>query len=133
MLIRLTLDYWSDGVLCLDPEKVLVKLKQVFPTLEADLTDWAEREVQQLAERLQPSDASDATKETMLRQIRGKQRRNGPVYHFRIPQTNEPELTGMVSRYGMHLRAAGELASERQAQIVALLESFGAGRVSIEG
>ncbi len=132
MEISVAIDYWSEGVLCFDPEKVVTKLIDVFPTLEVDPTDWAEVEVQKVAGNLQPSDAAASVKETMLRQIRGKARRNGPVFNFKLVTDEGSVLTGRANRYSVAVRSASSINAECQRRLVALFESFKAGTVTID-
>lgn len=131
MVIELAINYWSEGVLCFDPEKVLAKFAKAFPSLVVDPTDWAEREVEQVARDIQSLQLADETRQVMLRQIKGKARRNGPVFTFRWMTDNGTTVEGHVSRYSMWIRMSAEIAPTYQATIVNVFKSFGAGEIQI--
>jgi hypothetical protein len=132
MRIALTIRYSSDSVLCFDPQKVVGKFCARFPDLKVDLTDWSEVEVQSIVAYLQSTGVTDVTNESMYRQIHGKARRNGPVLHFRLPTDSGGELSGQVSRYCVQVKREGPIDDAVRSAIVDLLQSFGAGTISID-
>jgi hypothetical protein len=99
--ISCSLSYWSDSVATFDPEKVAIRLLKEFPEATVDPEDRSEAEVQRirnfLEERRPPIERND-TKDSMLRQIQGKRRRNGPVYGFELP-VGQIRIRGLMSRY----------------------------------
>lgn len=131
MVIELAINYWSESVMCFDPEKVLATLAKALPNLVVDPTDWAEREVEQVARDIQSLKLADETRQVMLRQIRGKARRNGPVFTFHWMTDNGTAMEGHVSRYSMWIRMPAEIAPAYQGTIVDVFKSFGAGEIQI--
>ena len=85
-IVRLgaSVDYWGPGVACFDPEKVIDRLRGQFPGAVVDPTDQAEREVARIDAFSDEFRADDRVKQAVRGQIRGKARRNGPVYRFHL-------------------------------------------------
>lgn len=129
MRISCTLRYGSDSVVCFDPEKVLVQLLKRFPDGEVDHTDLAAAEVERFREFLdtQP-DMTDERRATMLRQIRGKARRNGPRYSFTLPG----DITGYTGRYSIDFWHESEIDPTLEKQIVEFLQSLKIGTVDVK-
>ena len=132
MIIELAINYWSEGVLCFDPEKVLARLEKALPSLVIDPTDWAEREVEQVTRHIQSRQLEDEARQVMLRQIKGKSRRNGPVFQFRMVTDDGTTIDGHVSRYSMWIRMPAQIAPAYQGKIVDVFNSFGAGEIHID-
>ena len=84
-LIYCSIDYYSESVLCFDPQKLLSKLSDAFPNVEIDREDLSAKEVAWVTEYTESnSEMQDAHKEMMRRQIAGKQSRMGPDYRFKF-------------------------------------------------
>jgi hypothetical protein len=130
--ILLCIDYWSESVICFDPEKVVGKFADAFPDIVIDWTNASELEVQRVQKFLMGSDASEETKATMLRQIKGKASRNGPVYNFQIPQGKGCFIKGQATRYSVTIHYEGTLPDQMKHQLVDLLRSLEAGKLSID-
>jgi hypothetical protein len=131
MIIELTIDYWSAGVLCFDPEKVLAKVVKSLPRLVVNPTDWAEWEVEHVARDVQSRQLAEETRLVMLQQIKGKARRNGPVFNFHMVSDDGMTMNGHVSRYSIWIRIPAVIAPAYQDTIIDVLKSFGAGEICI--
>ena len=131
MLIELTINYWSEGVLCFDPEKVAARLKIAIPHLVIDPTDWADREVEQIEHHVETHPLSTDRRHEMLRQIKGKARRNGPVFKLSLVTDDGRTLDGHASRYSTWIRIPTEIAQAYQERIVDVFKSFGAGEIRV--
>src|SRR5690242_10574016 len=91
--------YWTESVACFDPEKVLDKLVEAFPQVEIDPIDYAQEELNRFRQFAREHIESEETRLTMLDQITGKARRNGPVYHFHLGSEGDVAIRGYVARY----------------------------------
>lgn len=126
-LITCSISYSGENVLCFDPEKVLMRLAVEYPDLDIDWTDLAAVEVQRIHDFTDShSDMSPEHKQTMRRQIAGKQRRNGPGFRFRISDN----ISGIVSRYSLSFQTDRQFADSQAGQIRAFMISLGAGTVA---
>ncbi len=130
MNIEAVIDYWGPGVATFDPEKVLWRLKEHFPEAEIDTADRAELEVASLDAFVEQQQFEPQTKDTMRRQIRGKSRRNGPVYQFNLTDGGVL-IEGRSSRYCVTFRSDQDIEGELRRRIVGFLESLNLGRLVI--
>ena len=127
MQIVCALKYSSDDVVTFDPEKVIAKLRVAFPEAEVDPADQAAAEVERVRQFAESeSDADPHVRSTMLRQIQGKARRNGPVYSFGLAG-----VTGTAGRYSVSFLSDTEIELSLRQRIVAFLESLGVGTVTV--
>lgn len=78
--IEAEIEYWGAGVAVFDPEKVINRLLTEFPGSSVDPIDYSDAEVQRVEQFLSNSDATEKTRESMLRSVKGKEKRNGPTY-----------------------------------------------------
>jgi hypothetical protein len=125
--IALELDYWSDDVATFDPEKVVMKLQRAFPEATVDPTDKSAAEVDRVRAFLDSQDdMSPDIKATMLRQIQGKARRNGPVYNFVVGG-----ISGIAGRYYVSFHSDTEIEAPLKQRIVAFLESMRLGEIEV--
>jgi hypothetical protein len=131
-LLRISceLDYWSDSVATFDPVKVAMHLRTAFPESIVDPQDRSELEVQSLHAFLESRELPTATKETMLRQIKGKQRTNGPVFGFGL-SAGLASIRGLISRYRIQFLSDAILEQSLQDRIVGFLNSLKLGTVKI--
>ena len=131
--ISCELSYGSDSVATFDPEKVATRLLQAFPEAIIDPQDRSEAEVQRIRvflEERYPSSEPNQTKDTMLRQIQGKQRRNGPVYGFQLPARPTP-IRGLIARYGIDFSSEAALDHSLQDRITSFLNSLNLGSIKV--
>jgi hypothetical protein len=127
MQIACGLYYSSDDVAVFDPEKVVAKLRLAFPDVDIDPTDQSAAEVERIRQFIESKADSDPNvRSTMLRQIQGKARRNGPVYSFSLAG-----LTGTAGRYSIAFIAEVEIEPSLRQRIVSFLESLGLGTVTV--
>ena len=131
MNIQVVIKYWESGVATYDPEKVLWGLKEHFPEAEIDTTDWAQREVDSLDSFLDQRSLAPETKQTMSRQIRGKARRNGPVYRFRLTDGGGAVIEGYSSRYRVVFRSAHGVDEGFRSRITEFLRSLELGNLVV--
>jgi hypothetical protein len=131
MNIEVEIPYWGPQVATFDPEKVLWRLKEQFPEAAIDRTDWAEREVASLDAFLDERAVPPVQKDTMKRQIRGKARRNGPVYKFKLTDGLGPEIEGYSSRYRVVFRSANDIEEGFRSRITDFLRSLGLGNLIV--
>jgi hypothetical protein len=131
MNIEVEIPYWGPQVATFDPEKVLRRLKEQFPEAEIDPTDWAEREVASLDAFLEQRCVPPETKDAMRRQIRGKARRNGPVYRFKLADGVGTAIEGYSSRYRVVFRSAHDVEEECRSRIADFLRSLGLGNLIV--
>jgi hypothetical protein len=126
-LLSCSIDYYADSVLCFDPQKVLSKLADAFPEAVIDPTDLAAAEVVSIQEYTDAkTDMPAERKETMRRQIMGKQKRIGPSYGFRISDS----VTGHANRYSLLFKTDGRFDSALSDRIRRFMASLGAGDIS---
>jgi hypothetical protein len=131
MNIEVVIKYRGPGVATFDPEKVLWRLKEQFPEAEINTTDWAEREVASLDSFLEERAIAPETKETMRKQIRGKARRNGPVYKFKLVDGKGATIEGQSSRYRVVFRSAHDIEETFRQQITDFLRGLELGNVVV--
>jgi hypothetical protein len=131
MDIEVEIPYWGPQVGTFDPEKVLWRLKEQFPTAEIDRTDWAEREVASLDTYLEERAVPPEQKDTMRRQIRGKAQRNGPVYRFKLSDGFGAEIEGYSSRYRVVFRSSHDIDECFRSRITDFLRSLGLGNLIV--
>lgn len=126
MHITCSINYWSDEVATFDPEKVAGKLRAAFPEADVDPTDQAAAEVENLRRRIEPFFDTNPSLKTMLRQMQGKARRNGPVFAFKMPG-----IRGTVGRYSVVFMSEVDVEGSLRERIVAFLESLRLGSVKV--
>ena len=131
MTLVAAISYGGEGVACFDPEKVLHRLQTSFPEAVIDPTERAEAEVAAIDAFLEQNNAAPETRDRMKAQIRGKARRNGPVYGFTLPVPEGTTIEGLASRYSVHFRADSAIDAVLQRRIVAFLEALGLGTVRV--
>jgi hypothetical protein len=131
MDIDVEIPYWGPQVATFDPENVLWRLKEQFPEAEIDPTDWAEREVASLDAYLEERAVRPEQKDTMKSQIRGKARRNGPVYRFKLTDGLGAEIEGYSSRYRVVFRSAHDIEEGFRSRITDFLRSLGSGNLIV--
>ena len=126
-LITCSIDYYSDSVLCFDPQKLLNKLSEAFPNIEIDREDLSGKEVAWVTEYTESnSEMRDARKEMMRQQIAGKQRRMGPAYRFQFSDT----ITGHLNRYSIVFKTDGEFTDDDATTIREFMSTLEAGTIS---
>jgi hypothetical protein len=131
MDIEVEIPYWGPQVATFDPEKVLWRLREQFPEAEIDPTDWAEREVASLDAYLEERAVRLDQKDTMKSQIRGKARRNGPVYRFKLTDKLGAVIEGYSSRYRVVFRSAHDIDEGFRSRITDFLRSLGLGNLIV--
>jgi hypothetical protein len=131
MDIAVEIPYWGPQVATFDPEKVLCRLKEHFPEAEIDPTDWTEREVASLNAYLQERAITARHKDPMRSQIRGKARRNGPLYRFRLTDGSGAEIQGYSSRYRVVFRSDHDINEVFRRRITDFLRSLGLGNLIV--
>jgi hypothetical protein len=127
MDIETVIEYSGPQVATFDPEKVLWRLKDQFPEADIDTTDWAEREVTSLDFFLAQRSIAPAKKDQMRSQIRGKARRSGPVYKFKLADGDGNTIEGCSSRYRVAFRSAYDIEEGFRRRITDFLRSLGLG------
>src|SRR2546429_113641 len=98
MILEAALAYWDDHVATFDPEKVVGRLLAAFPDAVVDPTDYSEREVERVLARLEEQAVLEPARTTLIQQIKGKARRNGPTYHVAVP-AGRLWVKGWAQRY----------------------------------
>jgi hypothetical protein len=131
MNIQAVIEYRGSTVATFDPEKVIWRLKEHFPEANIDTTDWAQREVASLDLFLEGRSIDPETKQTMMRQIRGKSRRNGPVFRFNFADGHGAAIEGYSSRYRVVFRSADDVEEACRQRITAFLRSLELGSVFV--
>ncbi len=127
MDIQAVIKYRERSVATFDPEKVVMRLKDHFPEAEIDTTDRAQQEVASLDSFLEKRPIAPETKETMRRQIRGKARRNGPVYRFGLVDGQGTAIEGHSSRYRVAFRSVHDIDEGLRRRIRDFLRSLELG------
>ncbi|WP_435020421.1 hypothetical protein TA3x_001820 [Tundrisphaera sp. TA3] len=132
-IVRLcaSIDYRGPGVACFDPEKVIDRLRERFPGAVVDPTDQAEREVARIDAFVGEAPADDEAMRAVRRQVRGKARRNGPVYRFQIDDGQGGSIEGRSSRYTVEFWADQAIGDDLRGRIVDFLRSLGLGKVIV--
>ncbi len=126
-LLSCSIDYYSDSVLCFDPQKLLSKLSDAFPNVQIDREDLSAKEVAWVTEYTEAqSEMSDDRKTMMQQQIAGKQRRIGPAYRFQFSDT----VTGHVNRYSIIFKTDGDFGEDDAKSIREFMSTLGAGTIS---
>lgn len=126
-LIYCSIDYYSESVLCFDPQKVLSKLSDAFPNVEIDREDLSAKEVAWVTAYTESnSEMQDDHKEMMRRQIAGKQSRMGPAYRF----TFSDAISGHVHRYSLVFKSESTFPNDVGDQIRDFMTTLGAGTIS---
>jgi hypothetical protein len=131
MYLGARIDYWGKDVATFDPEKVLRRLREVFPAACIDWTDLAEKEVASLDQYLERSEASPEVKDTMRRQIRGKARSNGPCYGFRLDDGDGHPIEGRAGRYSVYFRSEEIVDEETRRRLIDFLKSLSLGKLHL--
>jgi len=108
-----------------------MRLKEHFPEADIDTTDRAQREVASLDSFLAQRSIDPETKQTMSRQIRGKARRNGPVYRFRLADGDCAAIKGYSSRYRVVFRSAHDIEEGFRLRITDFLRSLELGNLFV--
>ena len=125
-LITCSIDYYSDSVLCFDPQKVLSKLQEAFPFVSIDHEDLSAKEVARINKFTEANvEMPVDRKEMMRRQITGKQRRMGPAYRFIYSNT----VSGHVNRYSLVFKTKGQFSADDTQQIREFMATLGAGTI----
>lgn len=128
MNIEAVIKYQGHSVATFDPEKVLLRIIEHFPDAVIDPTDWAQREVAALDSFLDQRSIAPETKQTMSSQIRGKARRNGPVFKFRLADSDlGTAIEGYASRYRVGFRSAHDIEQTCRRRITDFLRSLELG------
>jgi hypothetical protein len=128
MRIVCGLDYSSDEVAVFDPEKVIARLRSDFPEADVDPTDQSAAEVERVRQFAKSHlDSDSEVQSTVLRQIQGKARRNGPVYSFELAG-----VTGTAGRYSISFVSDVEIEPSLRQRIVTFLESLKLGSVTVK-
>ena len=126
-LLSCSIDYDSDSVLCFDPQKLLSKLSDAFPSIEIDREDLSAKEVAWVTEYTQAhTEMTHDLKIMMQQQIAGKQRRIGPAFRFRFSDT----VTGHVNRYSLIFKTDGDFGEDDANAIREFMATLGAGTIS---
>ena len=126
-LLSCSIDYFSDSVLCFDPQKLLTKLSDAFPKVEIDREDLSAKEVAWVSEYTEAqSEMSDEHKILIQKQIAGKQRRVGPAYRFQFSDT----VTGHVNRYSIIFKTDGDFREDDAKSIRDFMATLGAGTIA---
>lgn len=125
------IEYWTESVVCFDPEKLVAKLLDAFPAATFDPTDYSEEELRRFEQYAQDRIESDEQRATMLRQMTTKTRRIGPVYRFCMGDSDEAVLQGHVARYRVVFESANPVDLDLRKEIVQFLESLDLGTVNI--
>lgn len=99
MELATEIDYYGSGVTVFDPQKVLDRLLEAFPTARIECQDLAQAEVDSLITFLDTKQVSEPRRSSMLRQIRDKAARTGPVYRFYLDLPQQGAISGKVGRY----------------------------------
>jgi hypothetical protein len=131
MNIEAVIEYRGSAVATFDPEKVIWRLKQHFPEANIDLTDWAEREVASLDLFLEERSIDPDAKQTMRSQIRGKARRNGPVFRFKFADRHGAAIEGYSSRYRVVFRSTDDVEEACVQRITDFLRSLELGNLFV--
>ncbi len=131
MYIEAAIKYWGPEIATFDPEKVLWRLKGQFPQADIDTTDWAEREVASVDSFLEQRSMAPETRDQLRKQIRGKARRNGPVYRFKLADGDGNPIEGYSSRYRVVFRSAHNVEEGFRRRIADFLQSLGLGDLAV--
>lgn len=127
MRITCKLDVRSETGVAFEPRDVVDRLRTAFPEADVDPTDHSAAEVEQARAVVESqSELPAARRETMLRQIEDKARREGPVYRFTLAG-----ISGFINRFRIIFKSDAPIANPLEQRIVAFLESLGRGTVDV--
>ena len=120
-------DYYEPSVAVFDPEKVLERVANAFPTVSIDDHDLAQAEVESLLAFLDTNQTPKPQRNTMLRQIRAKAARVGPVYRFQLNLPPHGLVTGKVGRYNLLFRSECVMETALESALIRFLQSLHLG------
>lgn len=131
MVVEIQLDYFS-GILCFDPEKVMLRLLDEFPGASTDWQDHAAAELQRVIAfvRDERDDIPPERAEQMIASIRRKTWANGPAFLFHLSSGPDAGVTGWVRRYSVGFEAGEKMAEELKLRVIRFLEGLGLGEVT---
>jgi hypothetical protein len=129
MQIWLTIDPHGDGVLTFDPGKVLDRLAEYLPEADIDPIDYGWEEIEKIT-KLANEQCAEPTRSTIINQIVGKNRRNGPTYKFRIATREAAEINGHARRYSIRFACDKVFNAAAEKKIIEFLKSLKYGEIS---
>lgn len=129
--IEAEIEYWGAGVAVFDPEKVINRLLTEFPGSSVDPIDYSDAEVQRVEQFLSNSDATEKTRESMLRSVKGKEKRNGPTYWCNVHLDDVGVVRGWARRYSIGFEAGSALSSAARERLLSFLRALELGTVRV--
>jgi hypothetical protein len=122
------IDYYDDGVLTFDPEKVLVKLKHYFDNVKVDLTDYSRQRLEKII-KIEKERGQELNHSDVIKQMLANNRRNGPIFRFKIQHRDDAKIIGSVQRYAITFRSEQKIDNLMEQKIVAFLKSIEYGEI----
>ncbi len=128
MRIAAEIKYWSDEVLTFDPEKVLGKLREIFPQMEVDTLDYSLDELERFIKYANEK-IPEPNRSRMINSMRGKNWANGPSFRFQIDIDENSKLNGYAKRYTIAFLSESEIDSDTENKIINFLKSLKYGTI----
>lgn len=127
MRIESWINYWDEGFLTYNPEKIRGVFFEIFPTAVFDKTNFArfhlERFLQAVKEKeLNPPEFIIDKKWELAFQ-------NGPVFKFEIPLESDKKIRFSASRYRVTFESDSGFNDEIENKIIDFLKSLKYGRI----
>jgi hypothetical protein len=128
MEISREVPYSDDWDLGFDSDAIAQSLLAHFPEAELDPRDLAQEEVKTVQLNLDSLGVCSENREIMMRQIRGKAARIGPVYLFVLVGT-EPQVRGRIAKWSIRFQCDEVIDEVINSRILKYLEQFNKGKL----
>jgi hypothetical protein len=132
MIIEIYLDYSRNGVVCFDPERIMLRLLDEFSEASTDWEDHAAAELQSMIAFVQGGRnlVSSEHGKQMVAPIRRRTWQNGPAFLFTLDVESHAKIKGWVRRYRIGFESEAEMAEDLHHRVVRFLEGLGIGAVA---
>jgi hypothetical protein len=127
MRIEIWIDYWEEGVLSFNPEKVLIQLRKYFPQVEIDWTDQSRVSLERFFEI---AHEKGLTPPPMIVEKHWELfSQNTPTFKFKFLTGTNTEITGLSSRWRIEFELERKVDSETEKTIIDFLKSLNYGEI----
>ena len=127
MEIDSDIDYWGDGFLTYNPDKIRDLLFEYFPEAVFDKTNYARQNIETFFEKAEqqnynpPDFVIDARWKIAFQ--------NGPVYKYEIPLDENRKIDVMLKRFSINFRADFDFDDETEFKIIEFLKLLKYGTI----
>lgn len=127
MRIECSISFWEKGCLVFEPEKVAIIIKDFFPEVVFEETNYSRFYLENFLskireEKLEPPDFIVDKKWELAFQ-------SGPTYKFEIVISNQDKISGLVKRYSVEFETGSEFKEEVESKIIECLNSPNYGEI----